>query len=435
VRRGAGVFAGVLGKVTAALVAAAVLGVTGYGWFLLRDFNRRVVVADVLSPQADAERPLDGTVDILLVGMDSRTDARGRPLSAEQRKLLRVNAGDGEVNTDTIILVHVPSDTSRAVAVSIPRDSYVDIPGFGMHKINSAYPRGRNVERERLLAAGMPPGEELERRSHQAGARVLLETVEKLTGRTIDHYASVNLLGFYEITKAIGGIEVCLKAPVQDVKSHADFPAGRQVISEGDALAFVRQRHGLPRGDLDRIVRQQVFLTGLARKVLSTGTLTDPQRLNDLMDAITRSVVLSKGWDIMAFAQRMSSLTTDRVEFRTIPVGSLALPTPADGAAVEVDPQRVREFIASLSEEEDEEAAAARERSSSAPPPPGNSSAPPSTTGSAPPSATTSAPPPRAESATPPEVPPSTAQPPEDGEQTPEGGNRPITADEIPCVN
>src|SRR5690606_30791260 len=141
------------------------------------------------------------------------------------------------------------------------------------------YQRGRNVERERLLAAGMKPGQELERRAHQAGARVLLKTVEKLTGRTIDHYASLNLLGFYDITQAIGGVEVCLKKPVQDVKSHADCPAGRQVSSGRDALAFVRQRHGLPRGDLDRVVRQQVFMTGLVRKMLSTGTLTDPAKL------------------------------------------------------------------------------------------------------------------------------------------------------------
>lgn len=413
-RRGAGVFAGVAGRVIVALVAVAVLGVTGYAWYVVRHFNDRLVVTDVLGPEAGGERPLDGTVDILLVGMDSRTDARGRPLSAEQRKMLRVNADEGEVNTDTIILLHVPSDTSRAVAVSIPRDSYVDIPGYGKHKINSAYPRGRNVERERLLAAGMKPGQELERRAHQAGARVLLKTVEKLTGRTIDHYASLNLLGFYDITQAIGGVEVCLKKPVQDVKSHADFPAGRQVISGRDALAFVRQRHGLPRGDLDRVVRQQVFMTGLVRKTLSTGTLTDPAKLNNLIEAITRSVVLSRGWDIMAFAQRMSTLSGGQVEFRTIPVGSLALPTPMDGAAVEVDPQQVRQFIASLSEDEDGEVIPQVD-ASSRPPQPSSSSAPPS-------------------SAPPGDAPPSSA-PPEQEQQPPVGGSEPITADEVPCVN
>ncbi|MFS8582929.1 MAG: LCP family protein, partial [Limnochordales bacterium] len=110
-------------------------------------------------------------------------------------------------------------------------------------------------------------------------------TVEELTGRKIDNYASVNLLGFYEITEAVGGVEVCLKQATSDKDSGADFAAGHQTISGGDALAFVRQRHGLPRGDLDRIVRQQAFMAGLAKKVLSTQTLTDPDKLNDLVAA------------------------------------------------------------------------------------------------------------------------------------------------------
>jgi LCP family protein required for cell wall assembly len=395
VRGRAGFVTGVVAKVAVSLVATSVLGLTGYAWAVLRDLSGRVVVTDVLSPGAGGTRPLDGAVDILLVGMDSRTDAQGNPLADEQRKLLRVDAADGEVNTDTIILVHIPTDTSKAVAISIPRDSFVDIPGYGQHKINSAYPRGKNVERQRLQARGAQDAAAIERRSNEAGAKVLIAAVEQLTGRTVDHYASVNLLGFYDITNAIGGVEVCLKHPVDDVKSHAKFPAGRQIISGRDALAFVRQRLGLPRGDLDRVVRQQVFLTGMTRKVLSAGTLSSPARLEGLIDAISRSVVLSKGWDIMAFAQRMSSLSGGQVQFRTIPVGSLALPTPEDGAAVEVDPVRVREFIGKLSGEPEPEVRPQAQTSTTPTftPPPSSSSRP--------------------------------SQPADD----------PITADELPCVN
>ncbi|MGH3431927.1 MAG: LCP family protein [Thermocrispum sp.] len=409
-RRGAGFFAGVAAKSAVSLLAVAVLGMAGYGWVVLSDLTDKVVVTDVLSSQADGDRPMDGTVDILLVGVDSRTDARGHPLSREQRRLLWVDRADGEVNTDTIILLHIPKDTSRAVAVSIPRDSYVDIPGYGAHKINSAYPRGKNVERRRLQKRGNSDKAAVERWSNQAGARVLIKTVEQLTGRTIDHYAAVNLMGFYGITQAIGGVEVCLRKAVEDERSNADFPAGRQVIAGKDVVSFVRQRHGLPRGDLDRVVRQQVFLTGMARKVLSAGTLSDPGRLTDLMEAISRSVVLSRGWDIMAFAKRVSSLTGGQLQFRTIPVGSLALQTPQDGAAVEVDPHRVRQFIAALSGPSDREVRPQAQTSTS-PRHPTTSDKPAASTKPATQSRSNA---------------PSTSRQPADD---------PITADEVPCVN
>ncbi len=114
--------------------------------------------------------------------------------------------------------------------------------------------------------------------SAQEGRSTLIQTVEDLTGLQIDHYAEINLLGFYNLTTAIGGVDVCLREPVDDPLSGARFPAGPQTISGAAALAFVRQRHGLPEGDLSRIRRQQVFLAAVADKILSSGTLTNPAR-------------------------------------------------------------------------------------------------------------------------------------------------------------
>ncbi|MQA61484.1 MAG: LytR family transcriptional regulator [Actinophytocola sp.] len=340
------------------LVAALVLSMSGYVWATMQGLVSGLVVADVIDKGGGEELPADGARDIMLVGLDSRTDANGKPLSKAMLKELRAGKNDGELNTDTLILLHIPNDGSKAVAISLPRDSYVDIPGFGQHKINSAYARGKAAERQRLQADGVTDTTEVEQRSNQEGAKTLLATVEALTGRTIDNFASINLMGFYDITKAIGGIDVCLNNAVSEIKSHADFPAGRQTISGADALAFVRQRHGLPRGDLDRVVRQQVFMAGLARKTLSAGTLSNPGKLNDLMDSIKKSVVLNKGWDIVDFARQMSGLTGGQIQFNTIPVGSLALRTPEDGAAVEVDPAEVRRFIAELSGEQTSDKAA-----------------------------------------------------------------------------
>ncbi|WP_043660071.1 LCP family protein [Thermocrispum municipale] len=337
------------GKIIVALVSVLVIAFTGYGYASLQNFTTGMESVDVIAGGDSGPLPADGSRDILLVGMDSRQDTQGKTLPKSLLKKFKAGKDEGENNTDTMILLHIPNDGSKAVAISLPRDSYVEIAdGYGKHKLNSAYGRAKNVTARELRDSGETDERTIFRKSNQAGAKLLIKTVEDLTGRTIDNYASVNLLGFYEITQALGGVEVCLKEATQDEKSGANFKAGKQTISGVKALAFVRQRHGLPRGDLDRVVRQQVFMAGLARKTISSGTLTDPGKLSDLAKALKRSVVLNHGWDIIDFAKQMSGLSGGQVQFTTIPVvGDIS--TPEDGLALEVDPQQVREFIASLS--------------------------------------------------------------------------------------
>jgi hypothetical protein len=126
--------------------------------------------------------------------------------------------------------------------------------------------------------------------------------------------------------------------------SGARFPAGRQLISGGAALAFVRQRHELPHGDFDRIRRQQVFLAAVARKILSAGILTNPSKLQGLVDVAKESVVLDTGWDVLAFARQASDLAGGRIEFMTVPVSGAE--TNSHGDVVLVDPDEIREFVA-----------------------------------------------------------------------------------------
>lgn len=334
-------------KLTLALVSLLVLGVTGYSWASLHGIGQNLTVADVIG-QGGGDLPEDGSRDILLVGIDSRTDAQGEPLPHDTLMEMNVGEDDGELNTDTIILIHIPNDGSGAYAVSIPRDSYVDVPGFGQHRVNSAYARGKAAERQQLEREADHEPEEIEVSSDHAGARKLIETVENLTGRTIDNYASVNLHGFLEITNAVGGVDVCLNEPVEEEQSGADFEAGVQTISGNDALAFVRQRHGLPRGDLDRVVRQQAFMAGLVNKVLSAGTLTNPDRINSLLGAVGNSVVIDQDWDLLGFGEQMSELSGGEVEFQTMPVESAHMDT-LEGSAVQVDPTRIRRFFRELS--------------------------------------------------------------------------------------
>ncbi|WNV90628.1 LCP family protein [Umezawaea sp. Da 62-37] len=333
--------------------------VTWYGWSFLRNLDQGTTTTDVISSEVSenagvGRKPLDGAVDILMVGIDSRVDAQGNPLAPEVLDLLSGGVADGEMNTDTMILVHIPVDGTRARAFSFPRDSYVEIAdGFGKHKLNSAFARQKNTIAEEMAAKGEADQAKINLESTAAGRKTLIKTIENLTGGsiTIDRYAEVNLASFYEVTKAIGGVEVCVNQATSDYKSGANFAAGPQTIDGATALSFVRQREGLPNGDLDRIARQQVFIGALAKKVLSTGMLTDVDKLDDLVTAVQKSVVLSQGWDITTFAEQMQGLVSGNIEFRTIPVGE-TMDTYNDGNVIQVDPAKVKAFVRNLASDE-----------------------------------------------------------------------------------
>ncbi|MEU2253184.1 LCP family protein [Nocardia xishanensis] len=325
-----------------AAAAAVVLVITGFAWHSVDSLIANIERIGDLGLGGGR----DGAVDILMVGVDSRTDAHGNPLTNAERAML--HAGD-EVgtNTDTIVLVRVPNDGRSATAISLPRDSYVDIPGSGRGKINSAYGATKETERAKLIGQGVSEAE-AERQSTKAGRQALIKTVANLTGITVDHYAEVSLLGFVLLTDAVGGVEVCLNNPVDEWMSGAEFPAGRQRLDGPRALSFVRQRHDLQRGDLDRIVRQQVFMAQLVGQVLSTKTLANPARLRQLSEAVGRTVVLDEDWDVVAFLQQLQDLSGGQVQFETIPVTDLNGMTSDGESVVRVDPKTVKSYVASL---------------------------------------------------------------------------------------
>ncbi|GAB2680327.1 LCP family protein [Saccharopolyspora gloriosae] len=333
----------ITGRTLFALLSAGVLVITAAGWTALDRLSGEVGSAEVLTETPDAPPADDGATDLLLVGNDSRTDAQGEPLPLDVLKELRTESTSG-LNTDTLILLRVPHDGAQPTAVSLPRDTSVAMPGGGTQKINAVYGLAKAAAARRDSDSGA----DAERRAQLAGQRALVQSVQGLAGIRVDRYAEVNLLGFYEVTDALGGVEVCLKQATSDKDSGADFTAGRQTISGGDALAFVRQRHGLPRGDLDRIVRQQVFMAAVTNKLLSTGTLTDPAKLAGLQDAARRSVVLDQSWDITAFAAQMQGLASGSVRFMTLPVRSVGDRDEHGQSVVKVDPAQVRDFIAGL---------------------------------------------------------------------------------------
>ncbi|WP_438646533.1 LCP family protein [Rhodococcus opacus] len=332
--------------IAVAVLSVLALVVTGFAWRSIDSLRNNLATAGGLGLGGSA----DGAVDILMVGTDSRTDAHGNPLSQDELDSLR--AGEEVAsNTDTIVLIRVPNDGSSATAISIPRDSYVDVPGIGMSKINAAYGATKETERLQLVEDGATD-KEAEEESTKAGREALIQSVADLTGITVDHYAEVGLLGFVLLTNAVGGVDVCLNEPVDENMSGAHFPAGEQTLKGADALSFVRQRHDLPRGDLDRIVRQQVFMASLVGKVLSAKTLSDPGKLNELSGAVQRSVVLDDDWDIIEFATQLQDLAGGKVQFETIPVADLNGMTDYGESIVEVEPKDVKKYVAGLVGEE-----------------------------------------------------------------------------------
>jgi LCP family protein required for cell wall assembly len=331
-------------RVVATVLAVVVVLGTGMAWRNVRGFEDGIFHMSAASLGKGGD---DGAIDILLVGVDSRTDAHGNPLTPDE--LATLKAGDEEAtNTDTIILVRIPNNGKSATAISIPRDSYVAAPGLGKTKINGVYGATREAKRVSLVKAG-DSAEDAAAQGTQAGRDALIKTVADLTGVTVDHYAEIGLLGFSLITDALGGVQVCLKEPVFEPLSGADFPAGQQKLNGPEALSFVRQRHDLPRGDLDRVVRQQVVMASLAHSIISGKTLSSPATLKRLESAVQRSVVISQGWDVMDFVQQLSKLAGGKVAFATIPV--------LDGAGwsddgmlsvVRVDPHQVQDWVGSL---------------------------------------------------------------------------------------
>lgn len=184
----------------------------------------------------------------MLVGSDGRGD-----LSPQQQDNLSTGGDLGSSRTDTILLVHIPhlGSNQPATMVSIPRDSYVDIPGYGTDKINAAFAEG--------------------------GGALLAHTVEQATGLRLDHYAEIGFGGFGAIVDSLGGVEICPPEPINDPLAGIDLAAGCQTLDGRNALGYVRSR-ATPRADLDRMLHQREFMSALLHRAGDPAVWLNPWR-------------------------------------------------------------------------------------------------------------------------------------------------------------
>jgi LCP family protein required for cell wall assembly len=285
----------------ATLTSFSVLLVSGVGYALYRHYDGNI---DRLFLEIGGKRPervAGKALNFLLVGSDSRED-----MSKEDLKKAATEFTPGR-RSDTVILVHLSGSRDHVTLVSFPRDAYVTIPAHG-----------KNKEHQGKLNTAFSSG----------GPALTIQTVERLTNVRIDHYIEVNFAGFQNLVEAVDGVDVCLRKPAKEPLSGINLPAGRQRIRGQQALAFVRQRHGLPRGDLDRIERQQQFLGALMRRATSMGVLLNPVRLNRFLETATTAIQVDQdlGFDEMRkLGLAMRNLDPARVAFVTAPVEKLAM--------------------------------------------------------------------------------------------------------------
>ena len=310
-------------------LSVGLVAFAGTYWWKFHQFKSNLSRLDISAAQATSPGDIDGgDQNILVVGNDDRTDMT----DAEVHELHTGRSG-GSLNTDTMMIIHVPADGSRATLISLPRDSYVAIPGHGKAKLNSAYP-------DAYTAAH---GSRASKRT--AGANLLVRTVQALTGLHVDHYVQVDLLGFYRISNAIGGVTVNMCAAVKEKNSGIHLHKGKNVIKGVQALAFVRQRYGFPNGvgDLDRVKRQQYFLTAAFRKIVSAGIVLNPFKLQDLLGAISSSLYVDQSLDPLKLGRQLENLTADKITGKTIPTDGFA--DTDVGSVVVVHPAAVQAFV------------------------------------------------------------------------------------------
>lgn len=229
----------------------------------------------------------------LVVGSDSREG-----LSDDERNELGTGSAEGK-RTDTVMLLHRPADGKPAL-ISIPRDSWVEIPGREAGRINAAYAFG--------------------------GAPLLVETIEAETGVAIDDYVEIGFGGFAGIVDALGGVEMCLDEAIKDDKAHIDLPVGCQNLDGKNALGYARARSFDPRSDLGRVERQRELMGNIVDKAASPGTLINPLKLADSAFAGGDALVLDEGTgpiDMFGFIRGMMSVSGDSGVTLTVPLGSV----------------------------------------------------------------------------------------------------------------
>ena len=280
----------------AILVALAVVGTVGTYFWLNSQLNRQNILVSY------SGRPAVGSgTNWLIAGSDSR-----QGLTTKQERQYRTGFDIGGQRSDTILILPIPSGGGKPLLISIPRDSYVRIPGYGYNKINAAYSFG--------------------------GPKLMAETVQNATGLHISHYMGIGFGGFVNVVNAVGGVRMCLPSALHDVASGVDLHKGCQVLSGGEALAYVRDRHSFASQDLQREQDQRLFLKVLLAKLTSTGVILNPFKALPAATGTVHTLTVDQGASLWNLYQAAKALRG--AETTTVPIASSTYATSAGEAVL-----------------------------------------------------------------------------------------------------
>jgi len=310
-RRNRRILVGVL-----ATVLVLVLAVAGVAFYFVNRLSSNIEripdAFDIPETARPAELPGD-SITFLLGGLDGAD---------------KVDVYEpGAARTDTIMLAHFPQGRDRGYLISIPRDTWIDIPGHGGNKINAAYSFG--------------------------GPALFVQTLEELTGIRVDHLALIDWNGFEALTDELGGVTLTFDEETPLADSDDPLPPGTHTLTGAQALQYVRDRKDLPGGDFDRVKRQQNFIRALMNELISSGTLTDPGKVNGVAGAIGQAARVDEELSALGMvdlALSMRDLRADDMTFLTVPTDGTGM--AGAQSIVVYDEERANQLWTALAEDD-----------------------------------------------------------------------------------
>ncbi|WP_344654397.1 LCP family protein [Cryptosporangium japonicum] len=319
-----------MGLIVGVALLLVSVGTIGAGWAISERYEKNIKRADLLgdvpmtartddtgATSDPAESGIVGPLNFLVLGSDTRT--------ADPT----VQADTVGERSDTIMVIHVTADLQSAYVISIPRDSYVQVPAGGAwqggkNKINSAFSFG--------------------------GAPLAAKAVYELTGLPLDGAVVIDFNGVRTMVNAVGGVRVCTTYTVRSIHTQRVWKAGCNHMGGDSALDFMRQRYNVPGSDFGRIHNQQLVLQSLLSRAVSRGTLTNPLRFDAFLRAATNSITVDDNMDVQALALALRHLRPENMTFATLPHTSDSLWTPY-GTAVAVDEKAAADLFAAVNED------------------------------------------------------------------------------------
>ncbi|WP_258025261.1 LCP family protein [Streptomyces bambusae] len=310
----------------AGAVSAVVLGSGALGHAVMTGLDTGIERVDPFKDMKNRPKAGNG-MNVLLVGTDGR-----EKIGPEEKRAYRLGGAPCHC-TDTMMLVHVSADRKRASVISLPRDSYAEVPAH-RDQVTGKDHQAHPVKLNAAYAEG--------------GPNLTVRTVESMTRVKIDHYLEVDFTSFMKTVDAVGGVEICTAKTLRDTNTGLSLLPGTHRLTGGQALQYVRARHVDGAADIGRMQRQQRFLAALIKEAAGSGVLLNPVKFKEVSSTLLGSVRADTGFgsqQMLALGQAMRDFTPASSEFASVPIGNTSYPVKGIGSTVKWDAARAEKLF------------------------------------------------------------------------------------------